>query len=509
MLGFGLKQYQIDWLRSPQYRVDDDGKVVATTSTLLKSRRIGGTFATSLKIILGACGIDPATMTDCEPMDYYFASATHRQSKEVIEECADIAKQLCEVDARFEHKASKLSINFTHANTRICAIPASPRAIRGSTGGLVLDEVCFMQDFGAIWKAAKAVAFSNIKNPTGLPVFVLSTPWAAGTIQHEILTGHGGAYKNFIRHYVSYTDALSQGFPGPSPEAVIEDFGEDAYMVEFMLEWLTMGVTFFPMVLLDKAKCDIVQDEELDANSLSKLISKRAIRQSDISGAPRYWGIDLGVTHDLSCLSEFAKTEKGDILINQTVIRGIPSHEQGKKIISVIEAADGETFKVRVDWGTVGRPIYDEILAHFGPQIVEPFSGNMKRQISHCKKMKSMLETSRLKISPFFVDAITGRRNSCASLFIEMQKIEVDLTIGGNVTIKTPRDHTGHCDRAWSAIIGVGPYARQDEVQLEPQDVVIWGPSVYNTGYTTQLQAEEQFLQSKGIYGMVPNLLKM
>jgi phage FluMu gp28-like protein len=495
-----LRPYQIEWLKLPQYRINNDGKKVATTSILEKSRRIGGTFATSLKIIFGACGIDPSNGTDTKPMDYYFASATHRQSKEVIEECADIASQLAKHDARFEHRASKLSIEFIHPKTRIVAIPASPRSIRGSTGGLVLDEICFMQDFPAIWKAAKAVAFSNIKRPEGYPVFLISTPWAVGTLQHEIMCGIGDGYKGFQRMQVSYERALMDGFPGPSPEEVRAEFGDDAYMVEFMLEWLAIGVTYFPLPLLEKSKIDIIPDEVME----EKYISGKTILEGDLSGCPRKFGIDLGLTHDLSVVTEIAEKNGLDIVVNQTVVRGVGAHELGDIFIKYMEDCDGPISKIRVDRGTIGRAAYDKIEQHFGIDLVEPFDGHIKRQISHCKNLKRLLETGKIKVASQFVDRFSGRKNSSTTTFIELNKIGLELTTAGNVTVKTPRDMTGHCDRAWSLLIAVGRTAMQEGAIITPEQAIIPGYSIYNPGSLVFPRQDEGFLESMGIHGFLP-----
>jgi phage FluMu gp28-like protein len=235
-----------------------------------------------------------------------------------------------------------------------------------------------------------------------------------------------------------------------------------------------------------------------------KYISGKTILESDLAGCPRKFGIDIGATHDLTVITEYAELEGIDYMVNQSGLRGCPLLEQIPLLINYMEACDGPIVKIRADRGTVGKAVYEGIEKHFGTEIVEPFDGHIKRQISHCKNFKSALETGRLRVASQFTDRFSGRKNSSTTLFVELNKIGLELTVAGNVTVKTPRDLTGHCDRAWSALIGIGRTQGYEGAIISPDQAIIPGYSVYDSGTLIYPPERDGFLEAMGIHGLVP-----
>lgn len=436
-----LTPYQIAWLKVPRYRwVTMESKKhgkrwreqKATIKCLTKSRRIGGSFACQLESVLSAAGIDYGTQTDCDPIDTYVLSATERQAKDFIKECGDLADFFSQSDARFQVKIQSTSITFVHTRKRIIALPASGRAVRGVTGRLVLDEICFMPKFDEIWGAAIPISRGNMKEPRGYPVSVLSTPWAKGTEAHRVLT-RGAPYYCFE---VDLKTAIEQGFRGiSSTQQIRDEVGNDEiYHVEYMCKWLETGNAYFPEHIITRATCE-------DHGRIEK-------RYKD---SPEIWGVDIGRTHDLTVAAKFRQV--GDLMYLTDIfrMRNTPMHEQAEALIDKI--GNNPTL-IRVDRGLQGYSVYDAFVAKYGREIVKSADLNQDSQVKHMMNLKNMLEKQTLKICAEFSE------EPSKTLKVELLKIEQKATSGGRVVMHTPRDMHGHCDRAWAVAIGVGKYIR-------------------------------------------------
>jgi phage FluMu gp28-like protein len=448
-----LTPYQIAWLKVPRYRwvtlrSRAKGTTIreqkATIKCLTKSRRIGGSFACQLESVLSGVGIDYGSQTDCDPMDTYVLSATERQAKDFIKECGELAEFFSDSDARFQCKVQSTQITFLHTHKRIIALPASGRAVRGVTGRLVLDEVCFMPKFDEIWGAAIPISRGNMKEPRGYPVSVLSTPWAKGTEAHRVLS-RGSPYYCFE---VDLQMAIEQGFKGVrSAQAIREEVGNDEiYNVEYMCKWLETGNAYFPEHIIKRA-------------IMSESGSKLDKRYKD---NPVIWGVDIGRTHDLTVAAKFVQA--GDImyLTDLYKLRGTPMHEQAELLCAKI--GDNPTL-IRVDRGLQGYSVYDAFIAKYGREVVHSADLNQDSQVKHMMNLKNMLERETLKIAGDFSE------EPSKTLMTELLKIEQKSTSGGRVVMHTPRDMHGHCDRAWAVAIGLGKYIR--DTQGDNKEIII------------------------------------
>lgn len=442
-----LTPYQIAWLKVPSYRPvtfkRKDGsyfkKTQGTVKCLTKSRRIGGSFACQLESVLSGAGINYATSTDVAPMDTFVVSATERQAKEFIKECGELAELFAESDIRFKPKIQSTLITFVHTKKRIISLPASGRAIRGATGRVVLDEVCFMPKFDEIWGAASPIARGNMKNPEGYPISVLSTPWAKGTQAHRTLTrGHP-----FYCFQVDLRTAIEQGFKGvASLKSVKDEVGNDEiFRVEYMCEWLDTGNAYFPVSIIERAILPSEPGFSADGASIEKLYPDN----------PVIWGVDIGRTHDLTVAAKFIQEKDCMYLVDIFKMRNVPMHEQADRLIEQI--GDNPTL-IRVDRGTQGYSVYDAFVAKYGREIVHSAELNQESQVKHMMNLKHMMEKQTLKIANHF------SVEPASTLKIELLKIEQKATQGGRVVMHTPRDMHGHCDRAWAVAIGVGKYIR-------------------------------------------------
>lgn len=436
-----LTPYQVAWLKVPRYTPrkfkDKSGEISieqkATIKCLTKSRRIGGSFACQLEAVLNAAGIDYGTKNDVPPTDTYVVSATERQAKEFIKECGELAEFFAESDLRFQVKCQSTIITFKHTGKRIIALPASGRAIRGATGRLVLDEICFMPKFEEIWGAAKPLAQGTMKVAQGFPISVLSTPWAKGTEAYKVLT-KGRPYFCFE---MDLKTAIEQGFKGVRSINQVrnEVANDEIFRVEYMCQWLETGTSYFPEYTIRQNLTD-----EWDV--IEKMYPDN----------PVIWGVDIGRTHDLTVASKFIQVEETLYLVDSYVMRGIPMHDQASRLIDQI--GENPTL-VRVDRGMQGYSVYDAFIAKYGRHRVASADLNQDSQVRHMMNLKDLLEKKRLKICSTFKSERTSN-----PLIMELLKIEQKATSGGRVVMHTPRDMHGHCDRAWSVAIGVGKYIR-------------------------------------------------
>lgn len=369
-------------------------------------------------------------------------SATERQSREFIKECADLAEFFCDSDVRFQCTAKATVLEFKLAKTRITALPTTPRAVRGVQGRLVLDEVCFMPKFEEIWGAALPISRPNLKHPTGYPVSVLSTPWARGTKAFQVLNNSDNALMT-----VNLEQALKDGFPMPGgiPKLKADIGSEDIYNVEYMCQWLDTGLGYFPSHILERSI--VKAKDDVDGTGLEKELRG--------AGCQVVWGWDIGRTHDLTVGAKFYIRGHTWYLVDLYVMRGVPLDVQAQRAIEVMTQSDRDKIsKIRVDRGLQGYAVYDAFISKFGREIVESADLNQDAQVKHMMQLKSMFEKQEIKVCSEFSS------ESSRTLLTELLKIEQKGTAGGRVVMNTPRDMHGHCDRAWAVAIAVGKYQR-------------------------------------------------
>lgn len=392
--------------------------------------------------MLSAAGIDYATGKDTKPLSTYVMSATERQSREFVKECADLAEFFSDSDVRFECTPKATVLEFKLAGTRITALPSTPRAVRGVQGRLVLDEICFMPKFEEIWGAALPISRPNLKDPTGYPVSVLSTPWARGTKAFQVLNNPEYALMS-----VSLEDALRDGFPLPGGiERLKAEIGsEDIYNVEYMCNWLDTGLGYFPSHILERAVVKASNDVDNTGLATELRYGKNAV----------VWGWDIGRKHDLTVGAKFYIRGHIWFLVDLIVMRGVPLDVQAATAIDAMTKYPSDRIEtIRVDRGVQGYAVYDAFMTKFGDQIVKSADLNQDAQVKHMMQVKALLERQQLKWCNEFSN------ESCRTLMTEFLKIEQKSTSGGRVVIDTPRDMHGHCDRAWAVAIAVGKYER-------------------------------------------------
>lgn len=440
--------YQKAWLAAPKYI---NGQ--ATVRTWIKSRRIGGSFAAAFDAVLMASGIQAALdehgnleYRDAAPIDVYIVSPTLRQSKSLMRDAAKLTVILRAFDRRINFEPARATKLMNRRTGRgIYALPGNPDGIRGLTGAIILDEVCFVQGLEDVWAAVLPISRANPGCSEGYPISLISTPWVAGTLAHTLLTSPDltfDARKNpegFLRFDTDLDSALAAGFPDESfTEARRAAFREkirkeaasdEIFSTEYLCQWSTVGDHLFDWkkLLLALADNDDPWGDELPDPDL---VTVDAGRRRDHTVAAGW------KTH----------TDGAHWIVTLDVLRSpMKQSEQA-------DAINRLTGDILVDCGGIGDGLADD-LDDLG-RTCERLQWNNDNQRRAVNAMRKMLDARKFRIAA-----------SCESegrtLIKELFSMSTGMSGAGRLTIKTPQARNGeggngggHCDRAWAALLG-------------------------------------------------------
>lgn len=420
--------------------------------SLIKARRVGGSFGVAHKSALRAMGI--RVMPDGHLADsaeggihQKLISASQDQSSELLAEVFAHVEAIAKVhpDRSCWPVGDPSKTRFRlRSGVSIRAYPDNPRTARGGQGDITLDEFAFMRDQLKMWNAVKAIADPNLRNPAGYRLTLCTTPFAEGSLAHEICVGDGSArdrFRHFSRYRIDIYSAVRRGFPDPSWDEeqraryiarLRDEAGDpDAFAQEYECSWLAANATYFPLDLLTARRYDA---EDLPSEAVRSAL---------------YAGVDVGRKRHLTAIARVVKV--GDTLWAMTlpagthVLENVPYDVQEDAIARAIDREGA--LRLCIDATGIGSAPAERLAARF-PGRVESvtFTPAVKEEMATTTRM--LLEQGRLRI-PFDRD-----------LIYDMAKIRKVVTSAGNVRYDADESGGSHADRAWALMLAVHAASR-------------------------------------------------
>lgn len=450
-----LTPYQIEILTVPWY--GPDGK--ANTHTFIKARRVGGSEVCALRAGMLAVGREmhkDGTATLREPMDVYVSSKEFKSAKDVIDKVGTNCREMAAAgDPDFASaRIQGTRVHFPQTGTSIYAVTRT--SIRGSTGGVILDEFPHTPRQKELWGAAGLVSNPTLGNDKGYPKLIVGTPWESGSWAHEVFTSDTFPFRD-NRFVIDIYEAVRQGFP-IDPETAFAELGiPELIDTEYLCKWSHGGGSFFPPEKL-RAQCI---DDDVDLSNKEK---PREIRALPVNWEqyPCFHGIDVGggpgVTgtgRDFTAIVQWRVIEDEYWVVGVKAFNHLEFEEQVEEITRYIRRYPGE---VRIDGGGGGGQQMLQVLPTrlAGQRNVSIRRASMDRlsQEKFAGKFKRLLEARQLKL--YMGDEAGGDQGGVRALMIELARIKATMAGSGHLQLTTPRDPMeGHCDRAWAAMIGL------------------------------------------------------
>lgn len=378
---------------------------------VVKSRRIGFSFATAVEIMYRAVFYGERE---------YIVSASHQQAKDLLRDVWDQCRAIeLASGQRVIESAAATEIKVRHASGQpviIRAMSSRPSSLRGPGGNLTLDEFAHVGRADEVWAAAQAITNPHLGRPQGYRLRIVSTPAGDDNMFHELAKTDKGAA--FSRHHVTIYDAVAEGFETDIEERKREQGDPDLFEQEYNCSFLSSSMRYISAALYDSM---IFTADELP-----------------VGRHLRYGGFDVGAGNDRSALVQAQK--HGDTLWSHWV------EARQERDWDNQEAWLDEVVPGMAGFGLDATGIGDQFAQrlekkHGGTVIPVTFTMQSKEQLATGLKLAA--QRHRLRVC----EDIDLRR--------DVLNLRREVTSHGNVRYDVPRDKRGHGDRAWALALMV------------------------------------------------------
>lgn len=409
-----------------------------------KARRIGGSFGAAHRAALRGMGLMPREGTLLSlpggSVPQKLISASQEQANELLAECFQHVEAISRVypDQSVWPAGEPSKTHFRLRNgTKFRALPDNPRTARGGQGDVTLDEFAFSRDALAMWRAVKAIADPNLRNPRGYQLTVITTPLAEGSLAHRICRGDGSPrddFRHFSRYHVDIHSAVRRGFPDPTwsaqqraeyIERVRREAGDpDTFAQEYECSWLAANASFLPLELLWRAR---YEPGDLPNKNTGEV----------------YAGYDVARKRHLSVLARVRKV--GDVLWmlpfeERDILQRAPFELQEGRLCDAI-VKDGVR-RLCIDGTGMGSAPAEKLATRFRREVeVVEFTNAIKEELA--TTMRLALEEGRLRI-PHDRD-----------LTYDLASLRKIVTGAGNIRYDADDTSGSHADRAWALALAV------------------------------------------------------
>ena len=407
-----LRPYQREWIED-----------LSPRKIALKSRRVGFSQAAIVEALLEAMRHTGR--------DVYLVSTTYTDAKELLKRLDDFITAL-ELAGLALPITERLTTRMAFANgSRIIPIPA--HRVRGRGGTIIWDEVAYTARAREHWAAIAPAADTD---PT-MRVVLISTPFGASGLYHDIWHDDSGEYGRWSRHQVDIYQAADQGFPVDAEELRAK-YDEVTWRQEFCCEFLDDVDQYFDFDLIRRAQYAPSEAPEWLADPAQLL-----------------GGLDLGSASSGSYLAPLASPGRDVDVGTRRLSRELwaldpveikapgaaRDYEDQRRHASQILSSRSYD-RLAVDANGEGAQVAQDLRRDHGEIILAVRGGQWSHVYELIPDMRAALERGLLRL-PY-----------SATLRTAMAKIRRKTTSTGQVRYEARTDAEGHADAFYALLLG-------------------------------------------------------
>jgi len=424
--------------------LSDESKFI----NILKSRRVGGSWAMTLKMFIRAQLAGSYSGT--------FVSMNLEEAKGRIEYADQMYESL---PKRFRKKRvarSRSELVFEDSRGRRSVLRSlASRAPRGRGGDVGISELPHCLNAREIYEGALHVTSRSAHHSLAIE----STPLGKRGIFYDICRGRFPQFKLYevpwwhcnalcvdVERASKEAPELTtrervDGFGTPSMRAIYASMSEDAFRQESELGFIDTADCVFPMELLEK-NCSAAFGAH-SGGGLQFTSHKTIPAHSDWRwleqniGGTLVAGYDVGRKNDeavLIVMDDLDARLEARMMVRLTDC-GFSAQES---LIS--EAMRRGVKRIAIDSTGIGMPVAEKLAAVYGDRVMSVhFTASIKETL--VSRTKLLLMDGKL--------TLPLERNVVA----QMQSVEKQVTGSGNVIYNAPRAHGSHADIAWALML--------------------------------------------------------
>jgi phage FluMu gp28-like protein len=383
------------------------------------ARGNGKSFCIAAKIVLDSFGNEAIG----KPSDWLIVSATREQAKEALEKCQDFARAIYAIAEHLEiieeegttpdgkERYTRFLLRLG-SRTKVMAMSASPKAVRGYTANTWWDEAAFFDDDQEMYESLKHCTRGKLK------FLISSTPWGGSDRRfYELL--HDETIINGVPLWSKHVCDIYQAVAGGRPydiELERASSKPDKWAREMELQWVDDATSWFSGVLLDRCEDD-----------------RAAVDGSGYGGGDCYLGNDIGLRGD-KWVAWVLEDRAGEMVTVEVI--GLDR--------SVFKDHDLEIdrlfrkYRIRrmcIDQGGMGERSTEHYQNLYGSSRVEGVIFNVNNKGAMAVLTKELMEERRLLL-PKYQPTIRA----------DLRTLKKTVSAAGNVRFAAERSSSGHAD---------------------------------------------------------------
>lgn len=285
----------------------------------------------------------------------------------------------------------------------ILSLPPSPETIRGFDGDIILDEFSLYKNDNKVYEA---ILPSILR---GYSIRIIGTPLGCNNKFYQIWNNTDNKYPDFKRNSINIYEAIAQGLK-VDIEEIKRNYDEDSFRQEFMCEFIDDSSSYFPYELIRNCIDDY----------------------GEIQGV-NYMGIDIGRTHDRTVIFVVTKYNEHLYESRKQVLDKMPFDQQKEIIKQIYHETKCE--RVRVDKGAIGYQLAEELEKEIN---AEGIMMTAPEKVDICTLAKKYMEQKKLHLK------------DDREVITDIHSIQKIISQTNDIKFNSPRDSSGHGDRAWA-----------------------------------------------------------
>lgn len=362
------------------------------------SRQVGKSFTIAAKSVQKSI-LHPNNLTIIVSVNQRSADELLRKVKQWSLACKTFSPHL------IDYTENASSVTFMNGS-RIMSLPASPIALRGWSGDVILDEFAMVENDEEIYQAILPVITSKMTGQQKT-LTICSTPTSLDTKFSQIWHDNNSTWS---KHKYDIYECVSQGLQA-DPQLLREVINDDlVFDTEYMCHFASGSGTAFPTEWLN----------EITYTELP-------------SGGRYYLGFDVARRKDFSALIIGYAKDNNFYIIDIITLKDTPYAEQ----LDVVKKLDNKYhfFGGFTDAVGIGNMIAEEISKNINPKI-KPFTWNGNNKTVLHDNLRTHLQNRNFYVNPELLQMVKND-------FSQMRRY---ISSNGKIAYYAPHSKDGHAD---------------------------------------------------------------